>query len=451
MTAAAERAAAKELLDAAEELTTGRWVAALAAYLRIVGYQVGDRVAIGGDPRFVIVGTIVGRVDHEAGYLVRPESGQAVFVRNDELRPIVADLLASAGNVVDSLELVAQPVDLTTCALCGRPERDVALAPPLADVFAARRPAVILAGSAYAGRAVEAFGSGARVVLPFEGARGIGDHLARAKELRETGSPATEGAKAAATELLEAAQTVGAAGSSDRWSKAVEVFLDVVGYRDGDRVYVSTSFERGEAGDPRFGKVATVTGRGAGTMAGHYLIRFDEADPESDPTLVPPRWLRPIVAELLTAAGEVLDSDLELEEAVAGPMICPVHAVEWLPGNRAYEPCSEDCRAGLVTPEAHIEATFEEHFGKSELETVALLAGDEVVSIGLDEQGRQKLRLRSELELPDEERTSVMREGLIFLADDVDVPACGSCGGERVVFRSGQMVPCPECIDEVPA
>lgn len=240
MTAAAERAAAQELLDAAEELTTGRWVAALAAYLRTVGYQVGDRVAVGGDPRFVIVVTIVGRVDHEAGYLVRPESGKAVFVRNHELRPIVADLLASAGHVVDSIEVVEQPADLTTCALCGRPERD---------------------------------------------------------ELHD-GPADTEG-----LHLFE----------------------------------LHEPFEHGPVDEP------------------------------------------------------------------------------------------------------------------AELETVALLAGDEVVSIGTDEQGRQKLRLRSELELPDEERTSVMREGLIFLADDVDVPACGSCDGERQVFRSGQMVPCPECIDEVSA
>lgn len=95
-------AAADELLRAAEALEGPRWTAALAEYLRVVGYLVGDRVAIGTDPRFVIVGTVVGVLDRDAGYIVRPANGNAVPVRRDELRPIVADLLASAGTVVDA-------------------------------------------------------------------------------------------------------------------------------------------------------------------------------------------------------------------------------------------------------------------------------------------------------------------------------------------------------------
>lgn len=65
--------------------------------------------------------------------------------------------------------------------------RDVELAPPLSEVSAGRRPAVILAGSAYADRAVQAFGPDARVELPFDGARGIGDHLGRARAIRLEG------------------------------------------------------------------------------------------------------------------------------------------------------------------------------------------------------------------------------------------------------------------------
>jgi hypothetical protein len=361
--------------------------------------------------------------------------------------------------------------------------RDVALAPALDDVFAARRSVVVLAGSAYAGRAVEAFGSGARIVLPFEGARGIGDHLARAKELREadveldepdpgaylrpdevpSGEPCSHlekplvhrgsghlndgpallcpgcGAeveleafqRAAAKELLEASRSVGQAGSSDRWSKAVERYLDVVGFRPGDRAYVSgraalgPAYEPAREHDPRFGKVTNIVGR---DEDGNYLVTFDEAEEGSAPAKCPAGWLRPIVADLLTAAGEVLDSDLEpVAGAPADESACRGHHGPGLPGSCAL--CGE---ARSI-----------------ELETVALLAGEEVVSIGTDEQGRQKLRLRSELELPDEERSAVMREGLIFLADDVEVPACDSCDGERVVFRSGQMVPCPECVDEV--
>lgn len=95
-------AAADELLRSAEALEGPRWTAAVAEYLRVVGYQVGDRVAIGTDPRFVIVGTVVGVLVRDAGYVVRPANGRPVPVRRDELRPIVADLLASAGTVVDA-------------------------------------------------------------------------------------------------------------------------------------------------------------------------------------------------------------------------------------------------------------------------------------------------------------------------------------------------------------
>lgn len=168
--------------------------------------------------------------------------------------------------------------------------------------------------------------------------------------------------KAAARELLDAAQTAGHAGSSDRWGKAVERFLEVVGYRKGDRVYVSTSFERGEEGDARFGKVATIDGYGAGAMDGHYLVRFDEADPESDPAVVPPRWLRPIVAELLTAAGEVLDEEPVRDPSAStstcsrcGESVQRVGSLGWASTSTGGFECRSG-DAGLERPKHVVEA-----------------------------------------------------------------------------------------------
>lgn len=51
----------------------------------------------------------------------------------------------------------------------------------------ARRRVVVLAGSAYADRAVEVLGLGHDLELPLEGSRGIGDHLARFAEIARSG------------------------------------------------------------------------------------------------------------------------------------------------------------------------------------------------------------------------------------------------------------------------